>query len=57
MPKLLMSIVFLAAAVAVCLYLNDGPHPCTINAPMEQSQCRIVGKPLVAKKVFYGKNY
>lgn len=57
MIKLILSIVFLVAATVACLYLNDGPHPCTINAPMEQSHCRVVGAPLVAKKVLDEQNY
>lgn len=56
MIKLIISVVFLAMAVIACLYLNDGPNPCLINAPMEQSQCRVVGVPLVARKVFNEQN-
>lgn len=56
MTKLIISVIFLAMAVAACLYVNDGPHPCSINAPMEQSQCRAVGVPLVARKVFDEQN-
>lgn len=56
MIKIIISVIFLAMAVAACLYINDGSHPCAINAPMEQSQCRAVGVPLAARKVFHEQN-
>lgn len=60
MIKLILFILFLYFAVILALAATSGnnsrTHHCSVNAPMEQSQCRAVGKPLVARKVFDEQN-